>query len=45
MDIIEDRAFVGAQIDHAVADNHVGPAIFDRQVLRQPFPERDMIEA
>lgn len=30
VDLVEDGALVGAQVDHAVGDHHVGPVVLDR---------------
>jgi hypothetical protein len=44
-DLGEDLPFVGAQVDDAVADDHIGPATFDRQILDQALPELDIAVA
>ena len=41
-DFGEDRALVGAQVDHAVADDDIGPAVFDRQILCESVTEFDV---
>jgi hypothetical protein len=43
-DFRENSTLVGAQIDHAVADDHIGPAILDGQFFRQPFAKFDITE-
>ena len=44
-DLFEDAAFVGTKIDDAVADDNIGPTIFDRQVLNDSPPEFHIAKA
>lgn len=40
--LVKRRALVGAEIDHAIADDDVGPAGFDGQLLGQTLAELDV---
>ena len=44
-DLVEHGPLVGAQVDHAVGDHHVGPAVLDRQLLGEALAELDVVEA
>jgi hypothetical protein len=35
-DLFEDATFVGAEVDDAVADDDIGPTVFNRQILDHP---------
>ena len=43
-DLLEHLLLVGAQVDDAIADDDVGPAILHRHLLQQALPELDLIE-
>ena len=42
VDLVEHGALVGAQVDDAVGDHDVGPAILDRQLLGETATELDV---
>src|SRR6516165_968232 len=44
-DLGEHRALIGTEVDHAVADHDVGPAVVHRQPLGQAFAELDIAHA
>ena len=43
-DFGEDLPLVGAEVDDAVADNDIGPAVLDRQLLNDAPAELDIAE-
>src|SRR5216684_6917166 len=43
-DLLEHLLLVDAQVDDAIADDDVGPAILHRHLLQQALPELDLIE-
>src|SRR5258708_16925992 len=43
-DLLEHLLLVDAQVDDAIADDDVGPAIRHRHLLQQALPDLDMIE-
>jgi len=39
----EHGPLAGAEVDDAVGDHDIGPAVFDREVFGQAFAELDLI--
>jgi hypothetical protein len=45
VDLVEHGSFIGTQVDDAVGDDGVRPAVLDRQVLGEAAPELDLGQA